>query len=121
MPGVHCYIVSCYVLFLLLFVVLFYIYSVILESMEEIKTMLFISNPDGHMEPACNLYSDISGGVWKKVGVLFASSIVMNGPAPNFMAPWMFQFIIGGIDKVLESLPQTLSGESPLVEMYNKV
>ena len=83
--------------------------------------MLFVCMDDGMFEPARSMYSDIADGSWRKAGVLLASSIVMSGPAANFLAPWLYNFIVGGTEGVLKSLPSKLLGHTTLIDMYNKV
>ena len=92
-----------------------------LDAIEEMKRMLFVESEDGGVEPAANLYNDVSSGTWKLGGLLLASSICMNGPAPNFMASWIYDYIVGGTEKVLQSLPCKMRGDSNLQSLYNKV
>ena len=57
------------------------------------------------MEPARNLYHDVSKGTWKYAGILIASSVCMNGPAPNIFVPWVYKYITDGSAGVLENIP----------------
>ena len=51
---------------------------------------------NGCMQPAGNLYHHISKETWKYAGILIASSMCMNGPAPNIFAPWVYKYITDG-------------------------
>ena len=64
------------------------------------------------MEPQWKLYEDIAEGKFKLAGELIAMSICLNGPAPNFFATWIYQFILGGMECVLEHLPDRMDGKS---------
>ena len=37
-------------------------------------------------------------------GELMASSIVHGGPAPNFLAKWVYEYFIGGLPAVADQL-----------------
>lgn len=39
-------------------------------------------------------------GDFRYAGELMASSIIQGGPAPNFLARWVYMFITGGLDNV---------------------
>jgi len=47
-------------------------------------------------EPTFGLVS-ITDGTLTAIGHLFVSSIVHQRPGPGFLAPWVYQFLIGGI------------------------
>ncbi|XP_028400112.1 uncharacterized protein LOC114523408 [Dendronephthya gigantea] len=42
----------------------------------------------------------LTEGHFKVAGLLMASSVLQGGPAPNFLANWVYQFISGGLDAV---------------------
>lgn len=42
----------------------------------------------------------LSEGHFQAAGMLMACSIVQGGPAPNFMAPWVFDYIAYGLHQV---------------------
>ena len=73
------------------------------------------------MEPAGNLYHDISKGTWKYAGILIASSVCMNGPAPNMFAPWVYKYITDGSAGVLENIPEKMPGKTAAIHFYNEV
>ena len=75
----------------------------------------------GCMEPAENLYHDISKGTWKYVGILIAPSVCMNGRAPNMFAPWVYKYITDGSAGVLENIPEKLTGKTAAIRFYNEV
>lgn len=42
----------------------------------------------------------LTEGHFKLAGYLMASSILQGGPAPNFLAKWVYQYISGSLDAV---------------------
>ena len=84
------------------------------------RSKLFKDASDG-AEPQVNLFEDACEQTFKYAGELVASSIVMNGPAPNIFAPWVYQFICGGTSRILQNLPDAVSEDSVMSEVYNKV
>lgn len=42
----------------------------------------------------------LTEGHFKVAGELMASSVLQGGPAPNFLAGWVYQFISGGLNTV---------------------
>lgn len=73
------------------------------------------------MEPICSTHA-VSEGLMKSIGHLFGASLCNFGPAPTFLNEWVFYYIIGGIDKVLENLPDKISTtDKNLEEVYEKV
>ena len=84
------------------------------------QQMLLVQD-NGYMEPAGNLYHDISKGTWKYAGTLIASSVCMNGPAPNMFAPWVYKYITDGSAGVLENIPEKLPGKTAAIHFYNEV
>ena len=90
------------------------------EALSDMRMQLFKDGCNG-IEPQINLYEDIANNKFKLAGELMASSIAMCGPAPNFFAPWVYHFFVGGMDAVLSSIPKQISGSSSFGKMYNKV
>lgn len=84
------------------------------------KQMLFIEETNG-FEPAPNLFSDLSKGNWKSAGILVASSICLGGPAPNFLANWVYEYLIDGCTGALKDLPPKIDGNNENKEFYQKV
>ena len=84
------------------------------------QQMLLVQD-NGYMEPARNLHHDISKGTWKYAGILTASSVCMNGPAPNIFAPWVYKYITDGSAGVLENIPEILLGTTAAIRFYNEV
>ena len=80
----------------------------------------FLDDDDGKI-PNFNLYQDYSRGTFYLVGVLIAYSICLNGPAPNFFASWMYDYIVGGQEAVLKCLPTKIQEKSILSRAFNKV
>ena len=70
---------------------------------------------NGCMQPAGNLYHHISKETWKYAGILIASSMCMNGPAPNIFAPWVYKYITDGSAGVLEKNPEKLLGATAAI------
>lgn len=48
----------------------------------------------------------ITDGTMKSIGHLFAASIVNGGPAPAFFAPWVYEYIVGGLVGALKVSPK---------------
>ncbi|XP_066930715.1 acid ceramidase-like [Clytia hemisphaerica] len=43
----------------------------------------------------------VSDGTMICIGHLFISSIVCSGPAPNFLSPWAYEYLVGGIENTV--------------------
>ena len=56
--------------------------------------------PLSGFEPAVG-YMAVSDGTMVSIGHLFVSSIVCSGPAPNFLSPWVYEYMVGGIEKTV--------------------
>ncbi|XP_066935899.1 G2/M phase-specific E3 ubiquitin-protein ligase-like [Clytia hemisphaerica] len=81
------------------------------EAIQEIKDQLFVSKEDG-MLPNIELYDDLANGLFRNAGKLFAYSICENGPAPNFLSPWVYDYIAGGLGMVLNRLPEKIEDKT---------
>lgn len=89
--------------------------------------MYFCGTGDA-MEPICSQHA-VADKTIKTIGHLFAASICNYGPSPNFIAPWIFNYFVGGMDKVLEELPDSLQYDQDsqtgdlqkYFEVYNNV
>jgi len=91
-----------------------------IEAIKDVKECYFTGN-DGVMETICSTHA-VSEGLMKSIGQLFGASLCNFGPAPNFLNEWVFYYVIGGIDKVLENLPENISTtDKNLEEVYEKV
>ena len=82
---------------------------------------ILLVQDNGYMEAVGNLYHDISKGTWKYAGILIASSVCMNGPAPNMFAPLLYEYITDGSTGVLENIPEKLLGAIAAIRFYNEV
>ncbi|XP_066920038.1 uncharacterized protein [Clytia hemisphaerica] len=56
--------------------------------------------PLNGFEPAVG-YMSVSDGTMICIGHLFISSIVCSGPAPNFLSPWAYEYLVGGIENTV--------------------
>lgn len=83
------------------------------------KNQLFLDTSNG-FEPSSNLYGDLASGNFKLAGQLMASSICLNGPAPNFLAKWVFNYICGGITFMLNG-DVSISDNSPHRKFFKEV
>lgn len=83
-------------------------------------TKSYFKGEDDLLEPSTSVHAVVDGSI-KSIGHLYAASICNFGPAPNFLAPWVYNFIVGGIDEVLKELPSKLSDSSNLEIFYNQV
>ena len=99
-----------------------YCFFLLSESLKYVKENLLCEDMgnDGRM-PNCELYQDCSKGTFYLVGVLMAYSICLNGPAPNFFSSWLYEYIVGGQEAVLQKLPLKLQDSTNLSHAYNKV
>ena len=77
-------------------------------------------NEDGCI-PNVALYDGLANGLFRLAGRLLSYSLYQKGPAPNFFSPWIFDFIIGGVEKVLSNLPQKVPKDAVPLEAYNQV
>ena len=68
--------------------------GLIIETLDQMKFCLF---EDG--VPVASTIS-LSKGHFQAAGMLMACSIVQGGPVPNFMAPWVFDYIAYGLHQV---------------------
>ena len=65
-----------------------------IESLKQMEIHLF---SDG--APVQSTIS-LTEGHFKVAGQLTASSVLQGGPAPNFLAGWVYQYISGGLSTV---------------------
>ena len=55
------------------------------------------------------------------IGYLFAASIVNGGPRPGFLAPWVYHYIIDGLDSISSFLPSCIDDRTLYSTAYNEV
>ena len=76
-----------------------YIKSIIvIECINEMKIKLFCNG-----EPVVSTLALVSGEM-KHAGELMVSSILHGGPAPNFLTKWVYDYLVGGLQKVATQL-----------------
>jgi len=56
----------------------------------------------------------------KAIGHLFAASVVNGGPAPCFLAPWVYEYMVNGLSCALQAKPM-LNESSKLKTIFDKV
>ena len=56
-------------------------------------------------EPVDSTFA-LASGDFQYAGELMASSIVQGGPAPNFLAKWVYTYMTGGLNEVEPSTSQ---------------
>ena len=88
--------------------------------MGEIKTTLLTGSLNGY-EPMVNCFRDVADGTFKMAGQLIAASICMNGPGPNFFCSWVYDYILHGLQGVMDVEMDNVASTSSLVKFYNKV
>ena len=82
---------------------------------------MYFTGDNDRMEPLNSLHA-VADGTMKTIGHLFAASICNYGPAPNFLSTWVFDYMIGGVEKVMKQLPANLNESSDyLCKVYNLV
>ena len=79
----------------------------------------FVGNDDDGYEPSGGILA-IADGTMNSIGHLFAASIINGGPAPAFLASWVYEYISNGIKSTLKSAPK-MDDTSSLGNMYLKV
>ena len=52
---------------------------------------------------------------------LFAASIVNGGPGPYFLAPWVYHYIIDGVDSISSFLPLRVDDRTLYSTAHNEV
>ena len=73
----------------------------VLEANEEIKEQYFTAvNEKEGREPSLGLDSVIDGTA-RSIGQLFAASLCQGGPGLSFVAPWVFYYLVGGVEAIL--------------------
>ena len=87
--------------------------------MIDIVDHLMEEHGDGY-EPRAGLFTDMADGKFKPVGQLFAYSICLNGPSPNFLCSWTYLYITGGIEAVFKNNIQ-LPTQSSHFASFDKV
>lgn len=65
-----------------------------LEALNQMEICLF--NDGAPVQSTISL----TEGHFKIAGELMVSSVLQGGPAPHFLAGWVYQFISGGLDTV---------------------
>ena len=91
-----------------------------LEVLEHVKKTHFIENNEIGFEPFCGLVS-VTDGSLMAVGHLFAASIVNGGAGACFFAPWVYHYIIGGLDFILLSCHRVLTTELYITQLIMKI
>ena len=73
----------------------------VLEAIEEIKEQYFTAvNEEEGREPSLGLVS-VTDGTARSIGQLFAASLCQGGPGPSFLAPWVYYYLVGGVETIL--------------------
>ena len=91
-----------------------------LKALEYVKKTHFIENNEIGFEPFCGLVS-VTDGSLMAIGHLFAASIVNGSPGPGFLAPWVYHYIIDGLDSIYSFLPSRVDGRTLYSTAYNEV
>jgi len=91
-----------------------------LESIKSVKEKFFAGNAKEGYEPYFGIVS-VADGTAKAVGHLFAASIVNGGPAPGFISPWIFEFMVNGITDAVKICPQQLDNTVQVKGLFEKV
>ena len=91
-----------------------------LEALEYVKKTHFIENNEIGFEPFCGLVSVMDESLMA-IGYLFAASIVNGGPGPCFLAPWVYHYIIDGLDCISSFSPSRVDGRTLYSTAYNEV
>lgn len=74
------------------------------EILQQVKRRLFIEeNQHGGYVP-CESTVALTEGSFEIAGELMAMSLAQGGPAPNFLAPWVFDYLSTGLDGVVAEI-----------------
>lgn len=68
----------------------------------------------------CQMRFCVADGSLQAIGHLFAASLINGGPGANYLAPWVYNYLVGGLAYVLTQLPLSLNGGA-FNGMYEKV
>ena len=91
-----------------------------LEALEYVKKTHFIENNEIGFEQFCGLVT-VTDGSLMAVGHLFAAIIVNGGPELCFLAPWVYHYIIDGLDCISSFLPSRVDDRTLYSTAYNEV
>ena len=79
-----------------------------LEVLDMVESRLFMNDADNSELDVATAgkvpYEStiaFANGHFRIAGELMASSIVQGGPAPDFLAPWVYNYICSGLDSIL--------------------
>ena len=73
----------------------------VLEAIEEIKKQYSTAvNEEEGQESSLGLVSVADGTAWS-IGHLFGASLCQISPGPPFLAPWVYYYLIDGLETVL--------------------
>ena len=92
------------------------------EAMTQAQEELFVEDSCGGYAPNHSIMF-VSQGLFSLAGQLIASSICQGGPAPSFLATWVYQYMVHGSDAVSVPLNESsLEGrDSKYRELFKKV
>jgi len=76
-----------------------YLFIVSAEIFEVIKQRLFVDEGDGGHSP-CGSTMTLADGSLSIVGELMANSIAQEGPPPDFLSGWVYDYLCGGINEI---------------------
>ena len=63
----------------------------------------------------------VSQGLFVLAGQLFAASVCQSGPAPAFVAPWVYQYLLRGTEAISSSFNEDSLSCSKHEELFKKV
>lgn len=84
------------------------------------KSAYFTGDETNGYEPYCGILS-VMDGTARAMGHLFSASILNGGPGLAFLAPWVFEFIVGGMHNALAVCPKAVDESSSMKCFFNKV
>ena len=94
---------------------------IITEAISQAKDELFIQESCGGFAPSRGTMF-VSQNLFALAGQLFSSSICQGGPAPSFLATWVYNYLVHGSDATLPIDAHSLDGRnSPYEEVFKKV
>lgn len=70
------------------------------EILEQVKRRVFTKEDQHDGFVPCESTVALTEGTFEVAGELMAMSIAQGGPAPNFLAPWVYNYLTTGLDGI---------------------
>ena len=91
-----------------------------LEALEYVKKIHFTEKNEIGFKPFCGLVR-VTGRSLMVIGHLLVASITNGGPTPGFLVPWVYHYVIDGLDSVSSFLSSRVNDRTLCSTAYNEV